>query len=332
MDKIKIGVTGTGSLIGQAIIKSIRASILNKHISLCGFDYFEGTVGSYWVESNFVLLDVLKKEVKEEDWIDQVIKNISCSGIKLLFIGLDFELPLFAKYKDLIEAHTQCMVIVSGSDVIRITSDKYLTYKFLKDNGFYYPKTWLLEECGDLTINFPCIVKPRQGSRSRDVFVVKGRQELNMALGKVGEPIIQELIGDPELEYTCGVIWFGGMVKRSIVLRRKLKDGNTETAYYTKNEPKIIYDYISAIANKLKPFGACNLQLRLDASSGVPKLFEINARHSGTTFIRALFGFKEVEYVIKFMLGLDCEDFILREGSVKRYSEEMFINNPGLKK
>lgn len=325
MDKINIGITGTGSLIGQAIIKSIRTCFLNKRIAMSGFDYFPGAVGSYWVGRNFILPDVLKKDVKEDDWLAEVIKGVSSADLRLLFIGLDFELPLFAKHKKLIESRTKCRVVISDSDVIEVTSDKYLTYKFLKDNGFYYPKTWLLEECDDKEIRFPCIVKPRKGSRSRDVFMIKDRQELNLVLSRVVNPIAQELIGDPGREYTCGVIYFEGEVKQLIALRRKLKDGNTEEAFYSKGEPNAIYSYISEVANKLKPFGACNMQLCLDAQNGLPKLFEINARHSGTTYIRSLFGFKEVEYIIKFILGMACEDFVLREGSVKRYYEELFI-------
>lgn len=326
MDKINIGITGTGSLIGQAVIKSIRASSLNEIISMFGFDYFKDTVGSYWVKKNFVLPDILKVNIKEEAWLNELIKSLRSEEIKFLFIGLDFELPLFAKYKDLIESESKCKVIVSNSEVIKIAEDKYLTYKFLKENGFYYPKTWLPEECNIEEISFPCIVKPRKGNRSRDVSIVNNQEELNTILPRINDPIIQELIGDMNQEYTCGVICFDGEVKKSIVLGRNLKNGNTETAYYKSGTPIKIYDYIHRIADKLKPFGACNMQLRLDENDGLPKLFEINARHSGTTYIRSLFGFKEVEYILNHLLGLDCGEFILKEGVVKRYNDEMFIS------
>ena len=41
MSKLNIAVTGTGSLIGQAIIKSVQRSALNKEIGIIGFDYFD---------------------------------------------------------------------------------------------------------------------------------------------------------------------------------------------------------------------------------------------------------------------------------------------------
>ena len=120
------------------------------------------------------------------------------------------------------------------------------------------------------------------------------------------------------------MICLDGKIKGSIVLRRKLKEGNTETAYYAKDTPSVIYEYVHSISEKLMPFGACNFQLRLD-KDGMPRLFEINARHSGTTYMRALFGFNEVEYIISYLLGFKLKNFSLKEGIVKRYYEESFF-------
>lgn len=323
MDKIIIGVTGTGSLFGQAIIKSLKHS-RHKDAYCVGFDYFPDTVGSFWVPKNYLLPDFLKKGVKEKDWLDEIIRIINLEHIAVIFIGVEFELPLFANYKQMIQEQTGCKVLVSDRKVIDIANDKYLTFKFLKENNFHYPKTLLPEEINNDEIVFPCIVKPRKGCRSRDTYIVADRHELENKLSMVKEPIIQELIGAPSEEYTCGIIFFDGDVKEIIVLRRTLKDGNTDTAYFDKNIPKIIYEYVYNIANKLKPYGACNFQLRLD-KSGIPKLFEINARHSGTTYMRALFGFNEVEYILSYLLGFKVKQFVLKEGIVKRYYDELFI-------
>lgn len=326
MDKITVGVTGTGSLIGQAIIKSIKNSSLKEVISIIGFDYIEDTVGSYWVRKNFLLPDFLKKETKEEIWLENLIYIINLENIKALFIGIDFELKLFAKYKQTIESETKCNVIVSDLNVIEIADDKYLTYKFLKDNNLYYPETTLVEELKRKNINFPCILKPRTGARSKNIFIIKSQDELAQKLPLVNNPVIQELIGNPHCEYTCGVIYLDNVVKDRIVLKRYLKDGHTENAYLSKDTPKIIYDYVSQIAKQLKPFGPCNFQLRLDDNS-IPKLFEINARYSGSTYMRVLFGFNEVEYILRYIFNLGVKNFNLRYGKVKRYYNEVFISD-----
>ena len=73
----------------------------------------------------------------------------------------------------------------------------------------------------------------------------------------------------------------------------------------------------------------CNFQLRLD-SDGLPKLFEINARHSGTTYIRALYGFNEVEYILEYLLNNREISFKLQEGVVKRYFDEMLVGGSSI--
>lgn len=325
-----IGVTGTGSLIGQAIIKSIKNSKF-KNETLIGLDYFENTIGSYWTDINYILPDILNNEITEEVWLKEIFSIIKKESIDILFIGVDFELHLFSKYKLEIELKTSCLILVSNSDTINIADDKYLTAKFLKDNGFYFPKTYLLHEVGDALeknlIEFPVIVKPRNGYRSVDVYEVKNKKDLFHKLKKVPNPLVQELIGTKDKEYTCGVIKLDNKVKSSIVLRRDLKDGNTSSTYFKKDHLVIITKYIESVANKLDQFGVLNFQLRVD-DNGLPKIFEINARHSGTTYIRTLYGFNEVEYILEYLLNKKEIQFHMKEGTVKRYFEEFLVGPP----
>ncbi len=323
-----IGITGTGSLIGQAVIKSIKKSSF-KNEKLIGMDYFANTIGSYWVDKNYVLLDILDKDIKEKDWLEDIIDIIKNDKISILFIGVDFELHLFAKYKNYIETTTACIIVVSDEKTIKIADDKYLTYKFLEDNNLYHPKSFLKDEIKEAIenkeINFPLVIKPRNGYRSINVFIVSNEKELGEKLEIVPNPVIQECVGSRDTEYTCGVIVLDGEVKESIVLRRDLKDGNTSTTYFSKNYPKIIKKYIEDTSSRLGQFGVCNFQLRLD-NDGIPKIFEINARHSGTTYIRSLYGFNEVEYILEYLLNHKVMTFDLKEGVVKRYFEEMLID------
>ena len=318
-----VGVTGIGSLIGQGIIKSILKGNFAHEYSIIGFDYFPNTVGSYWCKKSYILPDILMP-MNEENWLAQVMEIIDKENLKILFIGVDFELKLFAKYKVKIEARTQCKIVVSSNEVIEISDDKYKTFRFLKESGLYYPQTVLPHEVDVSSLKFPLIVKPRIGARSVGVSLVKKYQDLNAALYAADDPIIQEYIGDNTKEYTCGVIAFEGVLKSSIALKRSLKAGNTHTSEYLTDTPQIILDYIEAITHKLKPFGACNFQLRLGVD-GIPKLFEINARHSGTTYMRSLFGFHEIDYILKYLLEGKEIEFKLREGKAMRFFEEQLI-------
>lgn len=326
---ITIGITGTGSLVGQAIIKSIKKSSF-KDERLIGMEYFENTIGSYWTDENYILPDILDKTITEKSWLDVVLFVIKDKKIDLLFIGVDFELHLFAKYKKYIEQNTNCIVVVSSEETIAIADDKYLTFEFLKNNNLYFPLSFLDSNIEiaieNNEISFPMIVKPRNGYRSVDVYEVKNKLDLQDTINKVSNPVIQEYIGTSNTEYTCGVITFNNNVKESIVLRRDLKDGNTSTTYLKNNYPLIIKKYIEAVSKKLGQFGVCNFQLRMD-SKGIPKIFEINARHSGTTYIRSLYGFNEIEYILEYLLNKKEITFTIKEGIVKRYFDEFLVED-----
>ena len=104
--KHNIGVTGTGSLIGQAIIKSIKNSNESNYFKIIGFDYFNDTVGSFLCERNYKLTDIYTNPDLEENWLQEILFHIKQELIDILFIGVDFELELFAKYKSLIEKNS----------------------------------------------------------------------------------------------------------------------------------------------------------------------------------------------------------------------------------
>ena len=70
---IRILVTGVGSLLGQGILKSINDSSLD--YSVTGTDYFPSAVGLYWVDKGYLLPDILKPEINEEEWINALLKS-----------------------------------------------------------------------------------------------------------------------------------------------------------------------------------------------------------------------------------------------------------------
>lgn len=323
-NKINIAITGIGSLIGQAIIKSIQRSDLNDKINIIGFDYFEDTVGSFWIDEKYILPDILNPEVNHKVWLDVIVKLIIERNIKLLFVGVDFELPIFAKHKEEIQRITGATVMVSTLGVVEIADDKFLTYEFLKNNGLLHPRSYLPGQVDYESLTYPVIIKPRKGARSIGVHKVEDKTNLLRVLEDLKEPVIQECVGVDTDEFTCGTIYLNDELKKIIVLKRSLKEGNTFISHYCNDFPEIITSYLKEVTNCLKPFGACNFQLRLD-EKGTPKIFEINSRHSGTTYIRSLFGYKEIEYIINLLLFNKEIEFDLREGTVVRYFDEFYI-------
>ena len=106
-------------------------------------------------------------------------------------------------------------------------------------------------------------------------------------------------------------------------MRRDLKDGNTYRAYVEPNSS--FNDFLSKIAEKLGGLGPLNFQFRPDG--GVPKIFEINARFSGTTPLRAYAGFNEVDHIVRhFVLGEEIPEPQLRPLMILRYWNEILTD------
>lgn len=319
---IRILVTGVGSLLGQGILKSIQNSRLKCNI--VGTDYFPSAVGLYWVESGYILPDILKPDIQEEEWINCLVDIIKKEKIDLVLPGLDFEIPILSRHKSFIEENTGTILLVSSEKVVMVGNDKWETFKYLKDNGFNYPDSTLPEDMDNFIQKnlFPYIVKPRFGHTSENVFLVENKSELDKSIEICDRPIIQEFLSNVDQEYTCGATYMHNEVLTTICLRRTLKNGNTQLAFSEKTDE--IDEYIKTITSTIKPYGPINFQLRLTGCG--PVIFEINPRFSGTTPIRALFGVNEVEALIEALMktGLK-DDYRKKEGVVIRYFENQYI-------
>ena len=321
---VTVAVSGAGSLIGQGIIKALKMSALDCH--LVAFDYFPHAVGLYWAEAAHLLPDVLSPSVSEGEYLGRLTELLRRERVDVLLIATDFEVPLLAKHRTTVEAESGCKVVVSSPEVAEIGDDKWVTYQFLRAHGF--PCAPSLVDLNQLEgfiseTGFPLVVKPRRGARSRAVSLVRDMSELSGALKVAGpEPIIQRAVGTPESEYTCGAVVLEGECLGVVAMRRDLRDGNTFRAFL---EPvPDIEAMVRAAALALNPYGPANFQLRVGEEG--PAIFEINARFSGTTVIRALAGFNEVEAVIRWaMSGERIMLTLQRTGVVLRYFEELFV-------
>jgi carbamoyl-phosphate synthase large subunit len=187
---------------------------------------------------------------------------------------------------------------------VAIADDKYATARFFREHGFPAPASALASDPDSIERliaeqGFPLIVKPCVGARSYGVTVVYSRQAMHDAASRVQNAVVQECVGEAGYEYTASGLCFDGVCDAVIVMRRDLRDGNTYRAF-TMDDPELVAR-VRAWTEALQPYGPANFQFRIDRS-GEPKVFEINARFSGTTPLRAHAGFNEVEMCIRKIL------------------------------
>lgn len=104
-------------------------------------------------------------------------------------------------------------------------------------------------------------------------------------------------------------------------MHRRLKNGTTIWAEVVEN--KEIKQEANKICQAYQPKGPLNIQMRLD-KLGRPVCFEMNVRFSGTTAMRAHFGFEDVAAMIKEYILHESIDscFHIQIGEAYRYDNE----------
>lgn len=310
----KVLVTGVGGGVGQSIIKCFQ----NSPYSVIGADGETLGTGLYAVPKAYKI-----PYASNPAYIQTVLNICKTEGCSLIFPGLDAELPVLSRHTNLFRQQG-IIPVVSSQDVINISDDKLATYQFLINQGFDAPSTVELSEENVSDIGFPLVLKPRKGgARSSGVYVLQDKGELSSKLSTIDlkNYVAQEFIkGD---EYTCGSVCFEGICYGPIVMRRILRDGDTYKAFVVQ-DPNI-QAYVRRIAECLRPFGACNFQLRVNNSRVY--VFEINARCSGTTYARSLAGFNEPLMIANYLLYGKDPMYDIRNISILRYWKELVVEN-----
>lgn len=321
MVPLKALVTGGGAVLGQGIIKALRGSSLKAEI--VAVDPNPLSSGLYWADRGYRVPLASQPGYREAIW--DILEREHPDTI---LVGTDVELAFFAEHRTMIEEAFNATVVVSDPQVVAIAEDKYETYRFMQRKGFHPPASALPEDAEALSrlirdVGFPLVVKPRIGARSAGVSVVHDETALARTLEGRQGLIVQECVGTDDSEYTAGVLVFDGKTQASIVLRRDLRDGNTYRAY--AGNYSHLNAQVQAFGEALAPFGPANFQFRTDPD-GTARVFEINARFSGTTPMRAMLGFNEVEMCIRKLLhGTAIEQPEGRPGVILRYLQEMYV-------
>src|SRR5207248_1111678 len=127
------------------------------------------------------------------------------------------------------------------------------------------------------TFGFPLVAKPCRGSGSQNLFKVRSQMDIEYILTLGKEMILQEYLRPDDEEYTVAVFTAkDGRQAGAISFKRELFAGNTYRAWVNHNSAVI--EEAEAVVEALKPFGPCNVQLRLTERG--PVTFEVNPRFS----------------------------------------------------
>lgn len=318
-------VTGAGALLGQGIIRCLRFAEENYKIITADPSVY--ATGHAMSDIAYTI-----PFISAEGYQERIEEIIVKEKIDIILIGTDVELPFFAEKKAYFEQKFKLTVVVSSERVIEIANNKWLTAEFLREHNFPYPMSALttdapaIEALGNKQ-SFPLFAKPVDGARSMGIEVINDATDLKRVCSYPNNLVVQEYLSEAEGEFTTGCLVLEGTCVAIVSLVRDLRDGNTWRAFRKGDSP--FDDTIKDIAESLGAEGPVNFQYRI--KDGKPVIFEINCRFSGTTPLRLMFGFNEVEQLINFYTkGEAVKTPVLREGTVLRAFSDIFVANDTL--
>ena len=119
----------------------------------------------------------------ENNYLDELFKTCIDHRVSAIISLNDHELPLLTENRKRFEDEG-IKILVSNSEVIDITYDKWKTHEFLVSNGFNSPKSFrnyqdVVAALDSGQINFPIVIKPRWGSASIGIEYVHSSDELH---------------------------------------------------------------------------------------------------------------------------------------------------------
>ena len=241
---------------------------------------------------------VVSPLIYDERYIPFLLNYCKENQIGIVVSLFDIDLLMLAKNKEkFAEIGTQ--VIVSDPAYIEICNDKWMTYRFLCEQGFHTPKTYesldgVCKALANGEVQYPVVVKPRFGCGSIAVEIAwdeadlrylykKGTREVNRSyLRFESAAVAEKLIFQERLEgqeYGADIINDLQGKHCSVIVRKKLamRAGETDAAQIV--DAPAIRAELEKLAAVTGHIG--NVDCDIFLVDNVPYILEMNARFGG---------------------------------------------------
>lgn len=236
--------------------------------------------------------------IYDENYIPFLLNYCIDNQINILISLFDIDLLMIAKHKKQFE-EIGTKVIVSDCRVVEICNDKWKTYRFLNENGFHAPASFLnmsevISKVALGKLEYPIVVKPRYGCGSISVSLAYDEEDLRYLTKKANEDITnsylkyESAVTDDKViyqeclrgqEYGADIINDLNGETQNVIIRKKLAMRSGETDIAELVEEPIIHKELERLGNITGHIA--NMDCDVFLIDGVPYILEMNARFGG---------------------------------------------------
>ena len=313
--RVRVLVTGAGGPAAVSVMKSLRG---DPSVELIAADMDPWAGGLYLVPED---ARTLVPAGLDPGFAVALLARCVAMGVTIVVPTVDSELrPL-----DVARAaftHAGIELLLAPGPALDVTLDK-LALARRCEGQVRVPRT----ECFDDSVDpaswtYPLIVKPRTGSGSRDISVVRSSQAL-AAMDASTDFIVQEYL--PGDEYSIDVLAdANGHVVASVPRERTRVDSGVSVAGRTIHDAEL-EQFGTAVVTATGLTYISNVQCRRDRS-GRPALLEVNPRVPGALPLTVASGVDMPRMALDSLRGRPLPGHAgFRELAMVRYLEERFV-------
>lgn len=190
-------------------------------------------------------------KITDENYINIILDICKKENIDTLISLIDPELSLISKNIELFR-EIGVNPIISDYDKVEMCFDKYEMYKFLINNNFKTPKSYIdkekfLEDLEKGEITFPVFVKPVRGSASININKINNKEELDVIWKQADNLIIQEFMNGQEYGSDVYIDMLSNEPVAIFTKKKiKMRAGETDKSVSVKDETlfNLIKDFV----------------------------------------------------------------------------------------
>lgn len=292
MRSFRILFTGVGRRV--ELVQAFRqaANCLNVKLKLYGAD-MAGTAPA------LAFCDYTRKVcgMRDVDYIPQLLRICKVDHIDLLIPTIDTDLLVLSRNEAEFDA-IGTKVLISKSDKIAICRDKNYTADFFESCGLKAPRT--VNDYQLYHDQYPCFIKPKDGSSSINAFKVEKESELKIYAEQVGDYIVQPFIEGTEYTVDIFCDYEGNPIFITPRIRSAVRAGEVLKTEIVMD--KKIIEECRKLIDKFQPCGPMTVQLIRQNRTGDDYYIEINPRFGGGAPLSMKAGARSAEAILRMLL------------------------------